>query len=156
VERWLARFGNDAMRAGYARYLGRKRDFLTLLLKIRGELDANYKADKPVAEKRAVKARLFQQLKDEYQVLKASWGGYAGYDKFFAEPLSNAHLASIATYNDFVPAFRALLKKDAGLPRFYADVRALAALDRDERHARLAALAAAEMQAPPAAPALLP
>ncbi len=143
VERWMATYGNDAMRAGYARYLDRKRDFLALLLKIRSGLEANYTSNKPVAEQRAVKARLFQQLKDEYQVLKARWGGYAGYDKFFAEPLSNAHLASVATYNDFVPAFRALLKKDAGLPRFYADVRAIAAQDKDARHATLKRLAAA-------------
>jgi len=145
VARWLARYGNDAMRAGYARYLGRKRDFLSLLLRIRGELEANYQSDASVRDKRAVKARLFQQLKDEYQGLKTSWGGYAGYDKFFAEPLSNAHLASVATYNDFVPAFRQLLKKDAGLPRFYADVRALAALDRDARHAQLKKLAAQDL-----------
>ena len=144
VERWLAKFGNDAMRAGYGRYLERKRDFLVLLLKIRDGLAANYQSDRPIAEQRAVKARLFQQLKDEYQGLKTSWGGYAGYDKFFAEPLSNAHLASVATYNDFVPAFRNLLRKDAGLPRFYADVRTLAALDRDERHAQLKKLATAE------------
>jgi predicted aminopeptidase len=154
VERWLARFGNDTMRAGYARYLERKRDFLSLLLRIRGELAANYQSDASVVEKRAVKARLFQQLKDEYQGLKTRWGGYAGYDKFFAEPLSNAHLASVATYNDFVPAFRELLKKDAGLPRFYADVRALAELDRDARHAQLARLATRHTGAALAAAAL--
>jgi predicted aminopeptidase len=149
VERWLARYGNDTMRAGYGRYLDRKRDFLGLLLKIRGELEANYKSDKPAAEQRAVKARLFQQLKDEYQGLKTSWGGYTGYDKFFAEPLSNAHLASIATYNDFVPGFRALLKQDGNLPRFYADVRALSKLDRAARDARLTSLGASERVAAP-------
>lgn len=142
VARWLAQYGNESMRAGYARYLDRKRDFLALLLKIRGALEANYQSSKPVAEQRAVKARLFQQLKDEYQGLKTSWGGYAGYDRFFAEPLSNAHLASVATYNDFVPAFRTLLRRDASLPRFYTDVRALAALDKDARHAQLKKLAA--------------
>lgn len=152
VERWLAAFGNDTMRAGYVRYLDRKRDFLGLLLRIRGELDATYKSDQPIAEKRAVKARLFQQLKDEYQGLKKSWGGYAGYDRFFAEPLSNAHLASIATYNDFVPGFRALLQRDGSLPRFYADVKKLAALDKDARHARLKALGAAAKPTVAAAP----
>jgi predicted aminopeptidase len=152
VERWLAQYGNDAMRAGYERYKGRKRDFLALLLKIRAALDANYKSDQPLAGQRAVKARLFQQLKDEYEVLKTSWGGYAGYDKFFAEPLSNAHLASVATYNDFVPAFRKLLRRDAGLPRFYADVRALAAQDKDTRHAQLKQLAAVENAQAAAAP----
>jgi predicted aminopeptidase len=87
-------------------------------------------------------------LKDEYQGLKTKWGGYAGYDRFFAEPLSNAHLASIATYNDFVPGFRALLKKDGDLPRFYADVRKLAALDKNERHASLKALGATQVSVP--------
>jgi len=152
VERWLAQYGNDAMRAGYARYLDRKRDFLALLLKIRGALEDNYQSDRPPAEQRAVKARLFRQLKDEYQALKTSWGGYAGYDKFFAEPLSNAHLASVATYNDFVPAFRNLLRRDAGLPRFYADVRVLAALDKDARHAQLKKLAEVENAQAAAAP----
>ena len=147
VERWLAHYGNDATRAGYVRYLDRKRDFLGLLLRIRGELDAAYRSDRPAAEKRAIKARLFQQLKDDYQGLKTSWGGYAGYDRFFAEPLSNAHLASVATYNDFVPGFRALLRQDGTLPRFYADVRKLAALDKDVRHARLTALGTAVIAA---------
>ncbi|WP_332876537.1 aminopeptidase [Massilia sp. S19_KUP03_FR1] len=152
VERWMAKYGNDDMRAAYGRYIERKRDFLALLLKIRRALDANYKSDRPLAEQRAVKARLFQQLNDEYQVLKTNWGGYAGYDKFFAEPLSNAHLASVATYNDFVPAFRKLLRRDAGLARFYADVRALAAQDKDARHAQLKMLAALENAQTAAAP----
>jgi predicted aminopeptidase len=150
VERWLERFGNPAMRDGYARYKGRKKDFLHLLVKYRKQLEQNYKmVDRPDSEKRAVKARLFQELKDEYQVLKGSWGGYAGYDRFFEQPLSNAHLASIATYEDFVPAFRAMLQRDGNFPRFYASVRRLAETDRGERHRILAALA------PPVTPATL-
>jgi len=86
------------------------------------------------AEKRAVKARLFQELKDEYQVLKGNWGGYAGYDRFFEQPLSNAHLASIATYEDFVPAFRALLQREGSFPKFYNAVKRLADMDRADRH----------------------
>ena len=76
------------------------------------------------------------------QVLKDSWGGFAGYDRFFAEPLSNAHLASIATYNDFIPAFRALLAREKTFPRFYAAARKLAELDKAERHKQLKRLAA--------------
>jgi predicted aminopeptidase len=140
VERWLAGFGNDAMRANYARYQARKEQFLALLLKCRKTLEEAYASDKPKAEKRAIKARTFQQLQDDYQQLKASWGGYAGYDRFFAEPLSNAHLAAIATYTDFVPAFRALLAREGSFPRFYAAARKLADLDREERHRRLKAL----------------
>ncbi|RLM48803.1 aminopeptidase, partial [Halobellus sp. Atlit-31R] len=111
VEGWLERFGNPAMRDAYERYSERKKDFMALLVRYRGELEKLYASDASRENKRATKTRLFIALKDDYQVLKANWGGYAGYDRFFAEPLSNAHLASIATYNDFVPAFRALLAK---------------------------------------------
>jgi len=148
VERWLARFGNDAMREGFARYSARKRDFLALLLKYRGALEQTYASEAPEADKRSIKARLFGELKNEYQLLKASWGGYAGYDHFFAEPLSNAHLASIATYNDFVPAFRQLLQRERSFQRFYAVVKHLIELGREERHRVLRTLAAAAQDAP--------
>lgn len=140
VERWLNDFGNDAMRDNYAKYAARKQDFLKLLLKHRRALEAAYASQAGASEKRAAKARLFAQLKDDYLVLKESWGGFAGYDRFFAEPLSNAHLASIATYTDFVPAFRALLKREQSFSKFYASVRKLAALGKAERHRRLKAL----------------
>jgi len=141
VERWMDRFGNQAMRDGYARYKSRKHDFLGLLLKYRKALEQNYAlVDRSDSEKRAVKARLFQELKDEYQVLKGNWGGYAGYDRFFEQPLSNAHLASIATYEDFVPAFRAMLRRDGSFPRFYKSVKQLAEMDRADRHRILKAL----------------
>jgi len=135
VERWLDRFGNQQMRDGYARYRSRKKDFLGLLLKYRKALEQNYAViDRGDAEKRVVKARLFQELKDEYQILKGNWGGYAGYDRFFDQPLSNAHLASIATYEDFVPAFRALLQREGSFPKFYDAVKRLADMDRGDRH----------------------
>ncbi|NHZ83524.1 aminopeptidase [Massilia sp. CCM 8695] len=143
VERWLSGYGNEAMRDNYLKISARKKQFLALLLGCRDALAAAYASKSGVADKRAAKVRLFKQLQDDYQVLKASWGGYAGYDRFFAEPLSNAHLASIATYNDFIPAFRALLAREKTFPRFYAAAKALAELDRDERHRRLKALAGA-------------
>jgi predicted aminopeptidase len=149
VERWMERFGNQQMRDAYARYQSRKKDFLALLMKYRKALEQNYAlVDRSDAEKRVVKARLFQELKDEYQVLKGNWGGYSGYDRFFEQPLSNAHLASIATYEDFVPAFRALLKKEGNFPRFYKEVKRLAELDRSDRHRVLKAIAGPAPSAP--------
>jgi predicted aminopeptidase len=148
VERWLERFGNQPMREAYDRYWARKRDFHALLLRSRKELEQVYKSHMSDADKRAAKARVFARLKDDYQVLKHNWGGYAGYDKFFAEPLSNAHLASIATYSDFVPAFKALLRRERTFPAFYNAVRRLADLDRTERHRVLKALGATIPDAP--------
>jgi predicted aminopeptidase len=142
VERWLSSYGNEQMRENYQRYSARKEQFLALLLDCRQSLEKVYASHDSVAAKRAAKAHYFQKLKDDYQVLKTSWGGFAGYDRFFAEPLSNAHLAAIATYNDYIPAFRALLVREKTFPKFYAAARALAQLDTATRHQRLQELAA--------------
>ena len=148
VEGWLERFGNQAMVEAFERYTVRKKDFMALLVRYRGELEKTYASDMSKDEKRATKTRLFIALKDDYQVLKANWGGYSGYDRFFAEPLSNAHLASIATYNDFVPAFRALLRKERSWSAFYKSVNRIAKLDKADRHRVLAKLAAPAPTAP--------
>jgi predicted aminopeptidase len=142
VEQWLEHYGNPAMRANYVTYTARKQEFLQLLLNCRRALEQNYASRASVAAKRAEKARLFKRLQDDYALLKQSWGGYAGYDRFFAEPISNAHLAAIATYTDFVPAFRALLERERSFTSFYAQARRIADLEPAERHRRLKMLAA--------------
>ena len=147
VELWLERFGNPAMKESYARYTVRRKDFLALLLKYRRELERTYASFISDEDKRIGKARLFLALKDEYQVIKANWGGYAGYDRFFAEPLSNAHLASIATYNDYVPAFRAMLRGEKNFADFYRKVGGLAKLDKAERQRVMKLI---DVTAPPA------
>lgn len=140
VERWMAEYGNDSMRQVHAEFEGRKQDFLALLMKYRTELEDNYARKAGKVDKRKRKAEIFRNLKDEYQILKLKWHGYAGYDRWFAEPLSNAHLASIATYHDFVPAFHALLVQQKSFRRFYQSVKALAQLGKDERDQHLAQL----------------
>jgi len=137
LQRWLDKHADAGARQKYAVRAARRRDFLALLLRCRHALEANYASAAPDAEKLQRKAEIFQQLQDDYQTLKRSWGGYAGYDRWFAEPLSNAHLAAVATYHDLVPEFRALLEKDKRFDRFYTDVRALAHLERSERRRRL-------------------
>jgi len=141
VERWIEQHGDDSLRRDHVSFSSRKHDFLALLLKYRAELEANYARKASKEDKRKQKAAIFKSLVEEYQTLKiGKWGGYSGYDRWFAEPLSNAHLASIATYHDHVPAFRNLLAQEKTFPRFYEAARALAQLDRKERNARLAQL----------------
>lgn len=137
VERWLQVYGDEKMRSRYLEFKGRREDFLALLLKYRKVLEANYAGAFSDDEKRLRKAEIFRQLAAEYQTLRAIWGGYAGYDRWFAEPLSNAHLASVATYHDLVPGFRALLAEEKSFQKFYAAVRSLSLLNKDERHRRL-------------------
>jgi predicted aminopeptidase len=141
VRRWLAASGDPALRQSYAEFARRRKEFVDLLLMYRDRLDGLYKSSEPDDAKRAGKRRLFAELRDAYGRLKASWGGFAGYDRFFAGGLTNAHLASVGAYNILVPSFDALLANCGGdLPRFYAEVRRLARLPKDEREAELRGL----------------
>jgi predicted aminopeptidase len=138
VERWLAQNGNESERAAYLRLQRMRGEFLALLGKYRTLLAQYYREDLPLEQKRLGKARRFAEMEEEYRRLKASWGGFAGYDRWFAGKPNNATLASVALYTELVPAFRALLEREAGdLPRFYAAVKQLAKLPKDERDARL-------------------
>lgn len=141
VELWMEKFGDARMKKLFSDYTSRKRDFLALLTKHRKQLLVNYAAEGTDAEKIARKAEIFRALKEEYKEIKSErWAGYAGYDRWFSEPLSNAHLSTISTYYDLVPRFRALLRQERDFPRFYDAVRRLSLMDKSARHQRLAEL----------------
>jgi predicted aminopeptidase len=109
------------------------------MLSCRGRLEAVYGSNSAAEEKREEKRRIFSDLVREYEELKRSWGGYRGYDDWFSRKLNNAHLASIHTYTQLVPAFERLLTRCGGsLTRFYEEVRELAGLPKEERLVRLA------------------
>jgi predicted aminopeptidase len=117
-----------------------RREFLALVVKYRAELEQYYRQALPPQEMRLGKARLLAQMREAYRQLKASWGGFAGYDRWFAERPNNATLVSVALYTELVPALRALLAREGGdLPRFYAAAKDLAKLPKEERAARLSA-----------------
>ncbi|MCW5696773.1 MAG: aminopeptidase [Bauldia sp.] len=141
VRRWLRAHGGSAAIAAYDANLRREAAFLDLILGARAELDALYRSSASDEEKHAGKAAIFAALRRDYARLKASWGGYAGYDGWFERDLNNAHLAAIGTYEEHVAAFEALLRREGGdMAAFHAAVEALAALPRVERDAALAAL----------------
>jgi predicted aminopeptidase len=125
------------MRDAYERYNVRRQDFLALLVRHRKMLADLYASKTSTRHKRAEKVRIFAHLKSDYLKLKESWGGYAGYDRWFAEPLTNAHLSAVGTYHDYLPAFRALLKRERTFVRFYAAVQNLSTLDVVQRRQQL-------------------
>lgn len=137
IERWMEKHGDPKVRKAYFEHENRRKDFLELLMKYRKQLELNYARDASRAEKRQQKKLVFEAMKDEYEILKASWDGYAGYDRWFSEDLSNAHLSSVATYHDLVPGFKAMLLREQNFGKFYAAVRTLSALDKETRHTKL-------------------
>jgi len=138
LRRWLGAHGTPAELEGYARAQERRAAFQALVGKYRRRLEALYASGSDQAQMTARKRAIFDELAAEYGTLKESWGGFKGYDPWLGSHANNASLASVAVYTQLVPAFEALLKSvDNELPRFYAEVRALAAMPQAERRARL-------------------
>lgn len=131
LERWLATNGTLEQRRGWEAWQQRRDDFLVLLQRTRGRLDALYRAGGTATELRPAKAAIFLQLRAEYRQLRDDrWGGFAGYDRWFDRELGNAHLAAVSAYTAWVPAFRALFEQGGGdFGRFYAAVGELGRLD---------------------------
>ncbi len=143
VRRWLARNATPAMQEIDNRERVRREGFLALVLATREDLETLYASSMDDADKTRDKARLFDTLRAGYAELKASWGGYAGYDRWFASDLNNARLALLATYNVYVPAFERLLAEQQGdMSKFHEAVAALSKLPKEERDAELERLAA--------------
>lgn len=142
VARWLAAHGTAERLLAFRSQQARKARFAALVQDYRERLGRLYdQKTMPPEDMRVAKAQIIAELRQAYADLKASWGGYAAYDYWFAGPLNNAQLASVTLYHRWLPAFRALLKQAGNdLPRFYAQVRRLADLPRTEREAALEAL----------------
>jgi len=139
--RWLAEHATREARADYERFDGRRADFRALTLRTRDRLGEIYRRDVDDARKRELKAEVLGQLRADYEAMKRErWDGFAGYDGWF-ERANNAALGVLAAYNELVPAFEQLFEREGrDFPRFYAEVRRLAAMPRDARRAALAAL----------------
>lgn len=134
LERWLISIGQPQQLAAWRKYQDRQEQFIQLLLDTREKLRTLYASGLPEAGMRQRKQEVFGQLKFEYTRLRASWNGYAGYDRWFDRPLNNAHLVSAATYHGCLPGFMRILDSVQGdLPRFYDEVRRISKLEKDDR-----------------------
>lgn len=119
MRRWLAAHGTPELREADRLAQERSAGFETLLLAARRELETLYAQTLPDAEMRARKVAVLGGMNARYAALKASWGGYDGYDAFFARGVNNATLGAVAAYATMVPDFQALLARVGGdLPRF--------------------------------------
>ena len=150
VERWLAAQNKPQLTKEYQEFAGRRADFFALLKRFRTRLEQVYAAaaesSTDQAQTRQQKAQVFIDLKAEYELIKGQrWNGYAGYDRWFAQPLTNAHLAAVATYTDWVPGFIQIAKdlsaskepSAVDFTQFFAAVKSLSKQDKTQRDLRL-------------------
>ena len=136
VRRWLEAQGRTRALARYQRNLRRTEAVLALLRGARARLGAIYRAPVAPAVMLERKHREFVALRSAYARLAAGWGADAPLATWFRKPLNNADLASLATYERCVPGFARVFARAGGrFPVFFARVRAIAALGRDDRDA---------------------
>lgn len=145
VERWLSQqeaiTGDTQPRIRYEAARQRKADFLALLRSARDRLKRLYESTVSDDQKRSGKQAIIGRLRSEYATVRdGQWGGFKGYDRWFAQPLGNAHLGAIGAYNDRVDAFLGMLDEVGGdMDDFYELAGQVAALAPDERNTRLQA-----------------
>ncbi|WP_455376110.1 aminopeptidase [Kaarinaea lacus] len=141
VKRWLEKNGTPELLIKYRERKQRHKQFVNLVTDTRNKLEALYKNSLAAEEMRQQKVSIIEQMQAEYQQLKSSWNGFAGYDRWFSQPINNAQISAVTTYRDYVPAFQALLaQKNHDMPAFYKAVEELGELDTAERHQSIEAL----------------
>ena len=133
VKRWVASTGDQAALADFERRKRAREEFQRIVSSCRERLHALYRSGVPPDAMRSRKAAILQQMTDEYRASRDRMG-FAGYDRWFAQRPNNAQVASVAIYTQLVPEFQALLHNEGGdLGRFYARVKSLAGLPKNER-----------------------
>jgi predicted aminopeptidase len=139
AQQWLRTQADEAVRARNAQGEQRRAAFRALVSGYRAQLEALYRSEASVADKRAGKARLLAQMRADYAQLKVSWQGWAGYDDWFARA-NNATLAVQSAYDSRVEDFERWFRRcEENYVCFYREARRLAALPAAQRQAALAA-----------------
>ena len=134
INRWLDQYGTSAQRNTFEALQQRKAAYIEQMLNARQQLEIVYASSASPAEKRVIKARILSALRT------ALAQGSQHPERWAVLQLNNAQLASVATYTQLVPAFRALLAQQHGdLARFYSVVKDMSVLPQRERNAMLQA-----------------
>jgi predicted aminopeptidase len=147
--RWLAKYGSETTKAEYEVYDGRRKQFKALTKATRLQLTEIYDKNKSLASdnaasiaikniaKNAEKYTVIESFKAQYELLKTSWNGYAGYDNWVKQA-NNAAFGALAAYDDGVPQFEALFEQQGNdWDKFYSAVKQLATLPKEARQAAL-------------------
>jgi predicted aminopeptidase len=110
TRRWLADTQRTRELTAYNREDRILTDFIQELTHTRADLEKTYAQTHLTSDaKRLAKTQAFTDLRHRADHLNRKHGGTLKIDKWFAQPVNNARLNSIATYYDLVPAIDHLL-----------------------------------------------
>nr|WP_277344502.1 aminopeptidase [Oleiagrimonas sp. C23AA] len=113
-----------------------------LILRTRKRLASLYASAASEAQKRAGKARAFDDMRQQFQALKKQWHGKdAGFSAWMAAPMNNAKLLPFGLYDHWEPAFAEMFRRQHhDWPAFYRAVKALSRQPTKVRKAQMQAL----------------
>ncbi len=138
IKAWFRKMDNPEKFKKYLIAKKRDKDFKSLLKFTRKELKVLYESNKTQQQLKAIKEKIFVRLQLSYKKFKIRWNNYSGYDRWMAQGLNNAHLALVATYNNWLPAFSRLFENaNSDYNIYYKEVRRLAELDKLQREKQL-------------------
>jgi len=134
LRRWMGSRLRDDVHKKYLLEDQREAEFVRIVLDARKELELLY-AKKDVAEKTLpAKLDIFRSLRREYIQLRKQWKGYEAYDNWMFSGVNNAKVQAIATYYDYVPAFKRMLAEQGDdLSLFYRHIEKLMNMNKKER-----------------------
>lgn len=146
VRRWCQVAGRTNLLVKHERAIRADEEFQRLLAGARRELRTLYAGDvaleasqgkasaEALEQLRRDKQAIIENLRREYQRLRAQWGELNRYDRWFTNQIDNARLASEDTYFRLVPPLRQLLAQSQGhLPGFYDAAGRLAKRPKEAR-----------------------
>lgn len=141
VRRWLESSGKKNNNENYLQTKAIRRDFVKLVMRYRDKLKVLYSSNQEKSvtpegkqELRKAKQAFFNEMQKDYQKLKSGWPGSSNYDAWMSGEMNNAKITSIVMYQQYVPAFKALLRQHHGrLDSFYNTVREIGAMKIEKR-----------------------
>jgi predicted aminopeptidase len=158
LRRWLAARGRSLELQDYLERHHAEQLIVDVFADGRRQLAALYALSPPlpIEQRRARKHEILEATAAQVQAVERQLKMRTGYDKWIADGLNNAHLASVGTYFDCVPGFERLLEANGGsLPAFYSAVRNMRADAAARRALCRADGTTPAAHAAPAAPAAL-
>jgi predicted aminopeptidase len=138
ARRWLAAHGDPALMGGLQDSDRARATVMALVQSAREDLATLYASPASESGQRAGKATIQARLREDYRAALALDPSLAPYQRWFDGPLNNAQLNTLSDYNQWVPAFDALLLHCGGQwACFWQAVEQLADLPPPARTAQL-------------------
>ncbi len=146
LRRWRRMQGREDESDAVANLRAQQAVMINTAASVRAQLAALYASPISDDAKRSRKQEIMAAAAHDYAARCSASGLGCGYTRWFSEGFNNAKLNALATYQQWVPAFTALMRADetngqsADLAVFYKTVRELSRLPRAQRDNMLRAL----------------